>query len=93
MFFITAPYLSIWLVSILFLSVRLYCDNDNFCGTIERIKNRKNLTMKQVADAIKVSEIAVSRWERELRIPNINNVKELAIYFGVTVGYLAGTED
>ena len=64
-----------------------------FAERLKELRTEKGLTMKQVADAIKVSEIAVSRWERELRIPNINNVKELAIFFGVTVGYIAGAEN
>ena len=49
--------------------------------------------MKQLAIAVGVSEMAISRWERGERTPNIDSVIALANFFNVSVGYMAGVEN
>ena len=66
---------------------------DNFESGLTELRKSKGLTMKQFADAVRVSEMAISRWESGSRVPNINSVIQLAKYFNVTVGYLVGTEN
>lgn len=60
---------------------------------LKELRIGKGLTMKQVADAIGVSEVAISNWEGRKRVPNINYAVLLADFFNITVDYLAGKEN
>jgi len=64
-----------------------------FSERLKDLRTEKNLTMKQVADGIQVSEVSISRWESNARIPNIYNAIALAKFFKVSVDYLLGVED
>ena len=65
----------------------------DFAERLKELRTDKKLTMKQLADLVKVSEMAISHWESRQRVPNINYATALAKYFGVTVGYLVGAEN
>lgn len=64
-----------------------------FAERLKDLRKEKSLSLKELGKAIGVSDIAISRWENQLRIPNIENLKQLAIFFGVTTDYLLGLED
>jgi len=66
---------------------------NKFSERLKELRTEKGLTMKQLADAVKVSEMAISRWESRSRLPNINAVIALAAFFNVTAGQLLGTEE
>lgn len=56
-----------------------------------RLRKERNLTQKQVAQALSVSSQAVSKWERGLGCPDVGLVPQLAAYFGVSAeGLLRG---
>jgi len=65
----------------------------DFADRLKDLRTDKRLTMKQLADAVKVSEMAISQWESRKRIPNILSAIALAKFFGVSVGYMVGAED
>jgi len=65
----------------------------DFAERLKELRTDKGFTMKQLADAIKVTEMAISNWESHQRIPNINYATVLAKFFNVTVGQLVGTEE
>jgi len=65
----------------------------NFQTRLKELRIEKGLTMKQLAIAVGVSEMAISRWERGERTPNIDSVIALANFFNVSVGYMAGVEN
>ena len=64
-----------------------------FAERLKELRIEKGLSLKQLAKEINVTDIAISRWERELRLPNIENLTNLAKFFSVTTDYLVGLED
>lgn len=64
-----------------------------FAERLKELRLEHNLSQKALADAIGVSDIAVSRWESKLRTPNIETLKLIAEYFGVSSDYLIGLEN
>ncbi len=63
-----------------------------------RIKQLRNehipkLTQKNLANEMGVTKLTISRWENEEVQIKPDKAKELADYFGVTVGYLLGYSD
>lgn len=64
-----------------------------FAERLKDLRIEKGLSLKALAKEIGVTDIAISRWENELRIPNIENLALIAKYFGVSADYLVGLED
>lgn len=57
---------------------------------IKELRKRKKATQQEVADAIGVTRRGFQKWENGESQIKSNNAKELAEYFGVSVGYLLG---
>ena len=55
---------------------------------LREIRRMKGLTMKQVADMAKISEAAISLYERGLRTPNLSTAHKIADALGLTVDEL-----
>lgn len=66
---------------------------DMFAERLKELRITRNLTLKELANAINVSDIAISRWENKLRVPNIEYLVLLAQYFEVSTDYLVGLEN
>ena len=49
---------------------------------IAELRKEKNLSQEQLAEILNTSRQAVSKWERGEAYPDIDRLKELAIYFG-----------
>ena len=64
-----------------------------FAERLKELREEKNISLNVLAKEIGTSAMAISRWERQLRTPNIEDLKNIAIYFGVTTDYLVGLED
>ena len=64
-----------------------------FAERLKDLRNEKGISLKYLAKEIGVTDMAISRWENEQRIPNIENLASLAKYFGVSTDYLLGLED
>lgn len=64
-----------------------------FAESLKDLRIEKGLSLKQLGKELGVSDIAISRWETEQRIPNIESLVAIAKYFGVTTDYLVGLED
>lgn len=60
---------------------------------LKELREEKGLSARQLAKALKVSDRAVQRWEKEEHIPNADAVILIARYFEVTSDYLLGLED
>lgn len=54
--------------------------------TQERKKN--NFTQEQLSNKIFVSRQSISKWEKDLVLPDIENIKQLSIVFNVSTDYL-----
>ncbi len=57
---------------------------------IKDLRKSKRLTQAQLADLLNVSDKAVSKWENDEGMPDIENLKRLASVFNVSVDYILG---
>ena len=64
-----------------------------FAERLKELRQEMGLSTTKLGEAIGVSNVAISRWERELRIPNIENLVALARFFKVSTDFLCGLED
>lgn len=60
---------------------------------IAELRKEKNLTQKELAARIHVTDKAVSKWERGLNFPDLGKMEELAEVLGTTPSVLLGLED
>lgn len=59
------------------------------CGKfIADLRKGKNLTQKQLAEVLNVSDKAISRWETGKGYPDVNSLLALSDFFGVSVNEL-----
>ena len=56
------------------------------------LRKEKNMTQKQVADLMNISDKTISKWERGLGYPDVSLLPELANLFGVSVDNLVSGE-
>lgn len=52
--------------------------------TIKRLREKQNLTQKELADKIMVSDKAVSKWETQRGLPDLCVIEDLAKALGVS---------
>ena len=60
---------------------------------LQELRRKKGVTQEEVATAIFVSRTAVSKWESGRGYPNIDSLKNLANYYGVTIDELLSTQE
>lgn len=67
---------------------------ENMSTLIFQLRKSKNMTQKELADQLHVTDKAVSKWERGLGYPDIKILPELARLLGVTTNeLLSGKEN
>lgn len=64
-----------------------------FCERLRELRTEKGLSALQLAKQLKVKDSTILRWEKGLRIPSIENLYNIAIFFKVSADYLLGLED
>ncbi len=64
-----------------------------FAERLKYLRNEKELSQRQLANELKISNAAIQRWESEMRIPNAEAIVLLAKYFNVSADYLLGLTD
>ena len=57
---------------------------------IANLRKEKKVSQEELADVLCTSRQAISKWERGESAPDIDRLKDLAIYFGVSIDYLLG---
>ena len=57
---------------------------------ITELRKQKGISQEDLADVLCTTRQAVSKWEREESDPDIDRLKDLASYFGVSIDYLLG---
>lgn len=65
----------------------------SFSSRIVLLRRDHNITQKQLASAINVSEVAIQNYESERRKPAFDVLIALADYFDVSLDYLCGRSD
>ena len=64
-----------------------------FPERLKELRLENNMSINELAKQLGVSPIAISRWENNLRVPNIINLYSIAKFFDVSADYLIGLED
>lgn len=63
-------------------------NNERMANFIYELRKTKNLTQKQLAEKLNITDKAVSKWERGLGYPDIKTLSSLAEILGVTTNEL-----
>ena len=64
-----------------------------FHEKLQELRKRKGLTQEELAEMLFVSRAAISKWESGRGYPNIDSLKGIAKYFGVTIDELLSGEE
>ncbi len=64
-----------------------------FNEKLQELRKQKGITQEELAQSIFVSRTAVSKWESGRGYPNIESLKALAKFFGVTVDELLSGDE
>ena len=59
---------------------------------LQELRKNKGMTQEELAEALYVSRAAVSKWESGRGYPNLQSLKDLSDFFGVTVDALLSGE-
>ncbi|MCT4597836.1 MAG: helix-turn-helix transcriptional regulator [Vallitalea sp.] len=65
-------------------------DKNSIGNRILKIRKKKNLTQKELAHKVHVTEATISRYENNLREPKGEIINKLAIALNTTTDYLLG---
>lgn len=64
-----------------------------FANRIKILREKNNITLKELAKAIGCTPPAISYWENNKKEPTAKFIRKIAILFNVTADYLLGLED
>lgn len=64
-----------------------------FNEKLQELRKSRGLTQEELAEALFVSRTAVSKWESGRGYPNIDSLKELAIFFSVSIDELIRSDE
>ena len=66
---------------------------EKFAKRLAKLREGKHLSQGELAIETRLSQSAISYWEKAERIPNAEAIVRLSRYFGVTTDYLLGEKD
>ena len=64
-----------------------------FNEKLQELRKQKGVTQEELAEALYVSRTAISKWESGRGYPNIDSLKAIAKFFGVTVDRLLSGDE
>ena len=68
-------------------------DVEVFAERVRLLRNKMGINTIQLAKGSGIPNATISRWENGIMIPKADSIYTLSKFFGVTAGYLIGTED
>lgn len=66
---------------------------NKFAERLKELREENNLTQYELSKKINISTACINRWEKGLRVPNIDSIIILCRFFGCSSDYLIGLED
>lgn len=60
---------------------------------LKKIRKLKNITIKELANALNLAESTISLYENGKREPDFNTLSKISDYFNVSIDYLLGKEE
>ena len=64
-----------------------------FNEKLQELRKQKGLTQEELAAVLYVSRTAVSKWESDAGIPELDTLIAISRFFGITIGELLGVEE
>ena len=64
-----------------------------FSQKLQALRKSRDLTQEELASQLYVSRTAISKWESGRGYPNIESLKAIAAFFGITVDELLSTDE
>lgn len=61
-----------------------------FDKILKMLRNEKNMSQQELADALGISKSSINMYERGERQPNFETLETIADYFNVDIDYLLG---
>lgn len=55
---------------------------------IQKLRKKKGISQEELAHCLKVSRQAISKWESNQSLPDIDKILQMSEYFEVTTDYL-----
>ena len=66
---------------------------NRFAERLKELRDELSLSQSDLAKELQISPACINRWEKNLRVPNIDSIILLCKFFNVSAGYLIGLED
>lgn len=66
---------------------------NKFAERLKDLREESNLTQYELSKQVGISTACISRWEKGLRVPNIDSIIILCQFFSCSSDYLIGLED
>lgn len=66
---------------------------NNFAERLKELREERNLSQNDLAKEVNISVACISRWENNLRVPNIDSIIILCKFFKCSSDYLIGLTD
>ena len=63
-----------------------------FHEKLQELRKNRGLTQEELAEALYVSRTAISKWESGRGYPSIDSLKEISVFFSVTIDDLLSSE-
>ena len=64
-----------------------------FNEKLQALRKQKGLTQEELADALYVSRTAVSKWESGRGYPSIDTLKDISVFFNITIDELLSGDE
>ena len=65
----------------------------NFASRLYELRTERNLSQRELARQLNISQATIARWEANSQIPNVNYAIIIAKFFDVSTDYLLGITD
>ena len=59
-----------------------------FGNKLKKLRNSKQISQAELAGYFDVAQQTVGKWEKGLVYPNIETLKKMSVFFGVSIDYL-----
>ena len=67
--------------------------NNKFAERLKELREEMNLSQNELTEQPGFSAACINRWEKSIRVPNIESLFALCIFFKVSANYLIGLEN
>ena len=67
--------------------------NNKFAERLKELREEMNLSQNELAEKTGFSVACINRWEKNIRVPNVESLFILCLFFKVPADYLIGLEN